>query len=122
MTLIKKLSGIVPLAVVAACSSLTTVDAPHVVLPDNLASPSGAKILMNGAIAKLSLMYGEWGFYFAMTDEALLGFSDPTDQRGYSYILTNDYNTWIGGYVSYFGQPARIAALQAIPAMQKYTS
>src|SRR5258708_30952650 len=89
MTDPKMLSRIIPLVAAAACSSLTDVQAPDIVLPSRVANAAGAKIMMNGAIAAMARGFSQWGFYFPMTDEAISSFNDQTDLRGYSYILVS---------------------------------
>src|SRR5258708_8538623 len=121
MTCIKRLSRIIPLVAVAACSSLTDVQAPDIVLPSRVANATGAKIMMNGAIGALSPGYSYWGFYFPMTDEAISAFGDQTDQRGYSYILVSG-GIDVGGYTSGYFQQARVMALNAIAAMEKFNN
>src|SRR5258707_10245316 len=104
MTRIKRLLRIVPLLAVAACPSLTDVQAPDIVLPARVANAAGAKIMMNAALGQLSTGFGYWGFNFPMTDEAISAFNDPTDERGYvSVLVSGGLN--IGGYTSdYFQQ------------------
>src|SRR5260221_356578 len=120
MTRTMRWSRIIPLVLVAACSSLTEVQAPDVVLPDKVANAAGARLLYYGAIGDLPPVFAYWGIYFAMTDEAMLGFTDKTDSRGYSSVLQPPYSDWVGGYVSYYAQHSRVESLQAITAMQKY--
>src|SRR5258708_27749756 len=107
MTDPKMLSRIIPLVAAAACSSLTDVQAPDIVLPSRVANAAGAKIMMNGAIGAMARGYGYWGLYFGMTDEAISGLNDITDLRGYSYVLTSG-GIEVGSYTSVYFQQARV--------------
>src|SRR5258708_3514812 len=119
MTSIQKLSRLLPLVAVAACSSLTNVSSPDIVLPDKVANAAGAKLLYVGAVGSLALPYIYSGYYSDITDEMIVGFSSHTGIRDYSYILgTEGYD--VGGYLSYGLHQSRVQSLIAIPAMQKY--
>jgi hypothetical protein len=108
-----------------ACSDLTSVHATDIVQPDNLATPAGAETFRLGAIGKFLTAFGsvnstfDHGFVFAtglISDEFYAG--HPA-----SIASDNDFRNWaepttIGPYTSL--QRARIGALEAVKALQKY--
>ena len=108
---------------VPGCSDLTSVHATDIVQPSSLGTPAGAETLRLGAIGQLYMNYGgtgnSEGFVWStglISDEFFAG-------HPVSIASDPDFRIWtepsgVGPYVGI--QKARIAALQAAGALEKY--
>jgi starch-binding outer membrane protein, SusD/RagB family len=102
------------------CSALTDIDAPDVLEPEKLENPAGALALRAGAITRFTesmanptLEYGQVGGSGLMSDEFTSTLGRLSDRRSIS--------TGVSEYPDQTLHVARVAALAAIPAMQKYS-
>src|SRR5882762_1888976 len=95
-----KIWRLLPLVAIAACSSLTKVDAPDIILPSNIANAAGARLLYAQAAGGMAYMYGLYSYTWDITDELTSGFGSPTDTRQFSTIVSNNSSNDVGyGYL-----------------------
>src|SRR5689334_6382595 len=103
-----KMWRLLPLVAVAACSTLTKVEAPDIILPTNIADAAGARLLYVGAATSMGKMYGYFGYTWDLSDEVISGFGNSTDQRAFSNTVSSNSSADVGyGYVYQYGQASR---------------
>jgi hypothetical protein len=116
-------------ATAAACSSLTSVDAPDVIQPGDAASPAGANALRVGALTTFYTWLGSYPSaslptenmvnYAGLLSDELVSGDPPTANT--SSIDARRLSDPSSGFSQYVGlQQARVAALKAIAALQQY--
>ena len=116
-------------ATAAGCSSLTSVDAPDVVQTGDAASPAGANALRIGAITTFYTWFGSGPNAFSspdnmvtyvglLSDELISGDPPTANTSSIDALRLSDPSSGFNQYVGL--QQARVAALKALTALQRY--